>query len=454
MKDAYESAAQSDSLTISNRMTKKIAKLTDVSSDKAIDLPIIESSVGNDIVDIRSVHKELGYFTFDPGFVSTASCESKITYIDGDAGLLSYRGYPIEQLAEQSTYPEVCYLLFYGELPKQEQLNQFTTSLAQHAELDKQKTTSLLNSFNPKWHPMAMLMATVSHLAAMYHDEKAIHDSEYRERAAHRLLAKTATIAAAIHRYRQGKVIKESSGNLSYTENFLQMAFDDFNPESTLSQKYAKAMDLILILHADHEQNASTSTVRLSGSTETSPYAALVAGIASLWGPAHGGANEAVIGMLEEIAESGQPLQSYIDRAKDKKSHFRLMGFGHRIYKHYDPRAKIIREACHALLAELDSDGSNRPLLETARQLERIALEDDYFISRKLYPNVDFYSGIIFNVMGLPRDMFTVIFALARTIGWISHWNEMLSDPHTRIGRPRQLYSGYNQRSYVPIKQR
>ena len=435
-------------------MAKKTAKLTDVSSEKEIELPIIESSVGNNIVDIRSVHKELGYFTFDPGFVSTASCESKITYIDGDLGLLNYRGYPIEQLAQHSTYTEVCYLLFYGELPKQNELAQFTAKLAEHARLDKQKITNLLSSFDPEWHPMAMLMAAVSHLAAMYHNEKEIHNPKYRERSAHRLIAKMATLAAAILRYHQRKPPKEPNDDLPYTENFLQMALDHFDPQSVLAQKYAKAMDLILILHADHEQNASTSTVRLSGSTETSPYAALVAGIASLWGPAHGGANEAVINMLEEIVESGQSLQYYIDRAKDKKSHFRLMGFGHRIYKHYDPRAKIIRETCHALLAELDSDDSNHPLLETAMQLEKIALEDDYFISRKLYPNVDFYSGIIFSAMKLPRDMYTVIFALARTIGWISHWNEMLCDPHTRIGRPRQLYSGHQQRSYVAIEQR
>ena len=435
-------------------MADKKVDLRDPRSNREIELPVMESTMGSSIIDIRSVHKELGYFTFDPGFVSTASCESKITYIDGDAGLLNYRGYPIEQLAEKSSYSEVCYLLWYGELPTAAELRNFNASLAAHAEPETHKITALLGSFDRHQHPMAMLMAALCQLAATHHDEMAIHDAAYRERSAHRLIAKVAAIAACIFRYKQAKAFKSANRNLSYTPRFLDMALDDYDPQSTLSQKYAKAMDLILLLHADHEQNASTSTVRLSGSTETNPYAALVAGIASLWGPAHGGANEAVIDMLDSIVASGQPLQSYIDRAKDKNSHFRLMGFGHRIYKNYDPRAKIIRTICHELLSELDSDNTNEPLLETARELESIALKDDYFISRKLYPNVDFYSGIIFNAMGLPRDMYTVIFALARTIGWISHWNEMLCDPLTRIGRPRQLYTGYARRDYVPIQQR
>ena len=435
-------------------MTEKKVNLNDPQTNKEIELPVMESTIGANIIDIRSIYKQLGYFTFDPGFVSTASCESKITYIDGNAGLLNYCGYPIDQLAEKSNYPEVCYLLLYGDLPTTNQLEKFNACLIEHAELDNEKIIALFDSFERHWHPMAMLMAAFCQLAAMYHNELAIHDAAYRELSAHRLIAKVAAIAAYIFRYKQGKTLKKPNSSLPYTERFLDMALDDFDRNSSLSKKYTKAMDLILLLHADHEQNASTSTVRLSGSTETSPYAALVAGVASLWGAAHGGANEAVIDMLESIVESGQPLQSYIDRAKDKNSHFRLMGFGHRIYKNYDPRAKIIRVICHELLSELDSNNADKPLLDTAIELESIALQDDYFISRKLYPNVDFYSGIIFNAMGLPRDMYTVIFALARTIGWISHWNEMLGDPHTRIGRPRQLYTGHTCRDYVPIPER
>ena len=435
-------------------MKDKNVDLKDYRSNKEIELPIMDATSGADIIDIRSIYQQLGYFTFDPGFVSTASCESKITYIDGDEGLLYYRGYPIEQLAEKSNYPEVCYLLLYGELPTADQLQNFNVSLSEHANLDIEKITALLGGFDRHGHPMAMLMAALSHLSAMYHNELAIHDEAYREKAALRLIAKVPAIAAYILRYKQAKKFKKPNNDLSYTERFLDMLLDDFDTQSSLSQKYAAAMDLILLLHADHEQNASTSTVRLSGSTETNPYAALVAGIASLWGAAHGGANEAVIDMLESIVESGQPLQSYIDRAKDKNSHFRLMGFGHRIYKNYDPRAKIIRTICHQLLSELNKDNTNEPLLDTARELEKIALKDDYFISRKLYPNVDFYSGIILNAMGLPRDMYTVIFALARTIGWVSHWNEMLGDPLTRIGRPRQLYTGYTRRDYTLISGR
>ena len=427
-------------------MTERKVNLSDPQKNEEIELPVMESTIGADSIDIRLIYQKSGYFTFDPGFVSTASCESKITYIDGDAGLLNYRGYPIDQLAEHSNYPEVSYLLLHGDLPTTHQLGQFNAKISEHAQLHREKITTLFSSFDKHWHPMAMLMAALCQLAAKYHDELAIHDDSYRERATHQLIAKVAAISAYILCYKKNKTFKEPNCNLPYTERFLDMAFDDFEPSSPLSQKYVKAMDLILLLHADHEQNASTSTVRLSGSTETSPYAALVAGIASLWGPAHGGANEAVIDMLEEIVASGQPLQSYIDRAKDKNSHFRLMGFGHRIYKNYDPRAKIIRATCYELLSELDSGNANKPLLDAAKELESIALKDDYFISRKLYPNVDFYSGIIFNAMGLPRDMYTVIFALARTIGWISHWNEMLCDPHYRIGRPRQLYTGHTLR--------
>ena len=434
-------------------MGNKTIKLTDPQADQEVTLPILESSAGADIVDIRPLYTELGYFAFDPGFASTASCESKITYIDGARGLLSYRGYAIEQLAENSNYPEVCYLLLHGELPRRRQLDDFNRSLLAHGELDQRALASLFDGFGRERHPMAMLMAALSYLAALYHPQLAIHDPRYREQTAHRLIAKMATVVAWIIRYRNGEAFAERDPQLSYTEGFLKMAFGDFHGDSALRKKIATAMDLILLLHADHEQNASTSAVRLSGSTETSPYAALTAGVTSLWGPAHGGANEAVIHMLETIVESGRPLDYYIRRAKDKNDHFRLMGFGHRVYKNYDPRAKILCRTCHELLEQLMDDGY-RPLLKTARRLEKIALEDDYFISRKLYPNVDFYSGIILNAMGLSRDMFTVIFALARTVGWISHWNEMLADAHTRIGRPRQLYTGSRERTFAPIDER
>ena len=435
------------------KVGNKTVKLTDPQADKEITLPVMESTAGPDIIDIRPIYAELGYFTFDPGFVSTASCESKITYIDGGRGLLSYRGYAIEQLAENSNYPEVCYLLLYGELPNQQQLDDFNRSLLAHGDLDKRALSSLFEGFGRERHPMAMLMAAVSYLAALYHGELDIHDPGYRERAAHRLVAKVATIAAWIVRYRNGEALADRDPQLSYTEGFLDVALGDFGGRPALRKKFAAAMDLILLLHADHEQNASTSTVRLSGSTETTPYAALTAGITSLWGAAHGGANEAVIHMLETIVNSGRSLDYYIKRAKDKNDHFRLMGFGHRVYKNYDPRAKILRQTCRELFAQLEDEGHG-PLLETARRLEKIALEDDYFISRKLYPNVDFYSGIILNAMGLARDMFTVIFALARTIGWISHWNEMMADAHTRIGRPRQLYTGNHERTFTPIERR
>ena len=431
--------------------SKKSIRLTDSETNKPLDLPVYEATEGLSGLDIGTLSKESGCFIFDPGFVSTASCESKITYIDGSKGELRYRGYSIEQLAEESNYVETAFLLYYGELPSETQLNQFKQNLAEQTTLDMQSMETLFSSFSRKAHPMTMLMAAVSNLAARYHPDKDIYNREYRDQSFFQLLAKIPVIVAWIHCYREGKKLTPPIPGSSYTQNFVEIMFTDIKK---VSDTFIQAMDVILLLHADHEQNASTSTVRLTGSTEASPYAAITSGIASLWGPAHGGANESVVKMLEDIVSSGKPLQHYIDRAKDKKDNFRLMGFGHRIYKHYDPRAKIIQEICHKLLAELGAEDHNKPLLDTARELEKIALEDNYFVTRKLYPNVDFYSGIILSAMGMPRDIFTAIFALARTAGWLSHWNEMMSDGHVRIYRPRQLYTGNTIRNYTPIDKR
>lgn len=434
-------------------MGSNTVTVTDNATGKKVDLPVRHGTEGASVIDIGKLYSELGYFTFDPGFVSTGSCESKITFIDGDKGQLSYRGYPIEQLAESSSFPEVCYLLLNKELPSADQLNDFNDTISSHKLLDE-AVRRFYRGFHSDAHPMAMMMSVVAALSAFYHDELAVHDPEYRMLAAHRLIAKMPTIAAWTYKSTCGQRFVYPRDDCDYTTNFMRMMFAlptrDYEPSPTL----VRAMDLILLLHADHEQNASTSTVRLTGSSEATPYAAVAAGIGSLWGPAHGGANEAVIRMLDEIVESGKPLQQYVDRAKDKNDRFRLMGFGHRIYKNYDPRAKIIREICHDLLNEMGSNNPNQPLLDNAMALERIALEDDYFVERKLYPNVDFYSGIIFQAMGIPTSMFTVIFALARTVGWISHWMEMMEDKDFRIGRPRQLYTGYQTRDYIPIDKR
>ena len=426
--------------------------LTGKESGEALELPVLPGSEGASTIDIAELNKRLGYFTFDPGFVSTASCESKITYIDGDRGQLKYRGYPIDQLATHSHFVETACLIYYGELPRRQQLDEFNRVLTTHGKIDKQAMTLLYRAFPNNAHPMATLMASVSYLAALYHEDKNIYDERYREKSFLIMLSKMALITAWAFRTHQKKSLIDPDPTLPFTRNFMYMMFGD--EKTPVSDTLIRAMDLILLLHADHEQNASTSTVRLSGSTETSPYAALVSGIAALWGPAHGGANEAVVKMLEEIVSSGKPLEHYIERAKDKRDNYRLMGFGHRVYKNYDPRAKIIRTSCYELLSELGPDNPNRPLLETAMELEKIALEDEYFISRKLYPNVDFYSGIIFSAMKLPLDMYTAIFALARTAGWLSHWNEMMSHGHVRIYRPRQLYTGHTDRDYIPIDRR
>ena len=435
-----------------------MSKFTLKTSDKTLDLPVLEASDGPNTIDIRAIYKEINHFTFDPGFVATASCASKITYIDGDQGLLRYRGYPIEQLAELGNFPETAYLLMYGALPTTSQLATFNHSLCQYMPFANDGIPNLIKAFPQDAHPMAILIAALSFLAAQHHKEINIHDPDYREQSALRLIAQVATIVSAIFQHRHNKPPVAPRPEAEYTDNFLHMmsgASED-SPLNDIQKRdvFKRAMDVIFILHADHEQNASTSTVRMAGSTETNPYAALSAGVAALWGPAHGGANEAVIRMLEDIVSSGKPLSDYIARAKDKNDSFRLMGFGHRVYKNHDPRATIIRQICHDLLTTLEDDNPNRNLLQIAIELERVALEEEYFVSRKLYPNVDFYSGIIFRALGLPCDMFTAIFALARTSGWVSHWIEMLTDKSLRISRPRQLYIGESARAYLPISQR
>ena len=423
--------------------------LTDNGSRKSIELPLIQGTDGAPVLDIRSLHKELGCFTFDPGFLATASTESAITYIDGDAGILRYRGYPIEQLAEQSTYLEVAYLLLYGELPTAEELETFRYSITHHTMMHE-SLKKFFDGFHYDAHPMAMMVGVIGSLSAFYHGQTDINDPEDRLLAAHRIIAKVPTIAAACYKHAVGEPVIFPNNRLSYSANLMHMLFSVPSEHYEVSQTVKRTMDLLFILHADHEQNASTSTVRLCGSSGTDPFACIAAGCASLWGPAHGGANEAVLHMLEQIGDVSQATR-YLDRAKDKDDPFRLMGFGHRVYKNYDPRAKLIREACHDLLEELQIDN---PLLELAMKLEEIALEDEYFVERKLYPNVDFYSGIIYRALGLPTSMFTPMFAIARTSGWISHWIEMVSDPEMRIGRPRQIYTGAAVRDYSPMSER
>ena len=434
-------------------MAQRTVTVIDNTTGKKVDLPILDGTNGPSAIDIGKLYKELGYFTFDPGFVSTGSCESTITFIDGDRGLLRYRGYPIEQLAEKSTFLEVCYLLLYGELPNKKEYSEFEGRQKTHTMLDEKMRRFYLGFHNDS-HPMAMMVATVGALSAFYHDQIDVHNPGSREIAANRLIAKVPTMAAWAYKYTVGQPFVYPDNSLDYVSNFLCMMFGLPSMNYHPSPVFVRAMDIILILHADHEQNASTSTVRLAGSSGANPYAALSAGISSLWGPAHGGANEAVINMLTDIVQSDHDVNYYVERAKDKKSKFRLMGFGHRVYKNYDPRAKIIRNVCHELLNELGGNDPNQALFDTAMELERIVLEDDYFVERKLYPNVDFYSGIILRAMGIPLTMFTVIFSLARTVGWISHWKEHMSDPDARIGRPRQLYIGSDERDYVPIEKR
>ena len=434
-------------------MSEETVTIIDDATGKEIKLPLYTPTAGPKVIDIGRLYRELGYFTYDPGFMSTASCSSAITFLDGDKGVLQYRGYPIDQLAEHSSYLEVCFLLLNNRLPSREELDEFVTTVTNHTMLHE-AMIRFFSGFRRDAHPMAIMVGVVGALAAFYHDHMDIHNEEHRMITAYRLVAKMPTIAAMSYRYANGKPFVYPKNHLSYTENFLYMMFsmpsEDYTPDPLL----AKALDLIMILHADHEQNASTSTVRLAGSSDANPFAAVASGIAALWGPAHGGANEAVIRMLIDIKESGKPLQAFVDRAKDKSDPFRLMGFGHRVYKNYDPRAKLIREICHQLLNDMEATGEQQKLLETAMALEKVALEDEYFVQRNLYPNVDFYSGIIFLAMGIPMNMFTVIFAMARTIGWISQWNEMMSDAESKIGRPRQLYNGVIDLDYVPIDKR
>ncbi len=432
---------------------KETITLTDNSTGDSIELPILRPTNGTPTIDVRTLYKQLGYFTYDPGFLSTASCRSSITYLNGEEGVLQYGGYPIEQLAENSNFLETCYLLLDGELPNEQELKQFTTIITCHTMLHE-ALKRFYSGFRRDAHPMAIMVGVVGALSSFYHDDIDIHNAEHRMIAAHQLIAKMPTIAAWSYRYANGLPFTYPKNDLSYSENFLHMMFSMPTEPYTPDPYYAKALDLIMILHADHEQNASTSTVRLTGSSEANPFAAVSAGIASLWGPAHGGANESVIRMLVDIAESDNDVQYYIDRAKDKSNNFRLMGFGHRIYKNHDPRAVIIRQTCHDLLEHLGKGNEYQELFDTAMELERIALNDEYFVSRHLYPNVDFYSGIILLAMGIPLNMFTVIFAMSRTVGWITHWNEMVQDPESRIGRPRQLYSGALPRDYVALDKR
>jgi citrate synthase len=417
---------------------------------KVVTLPVYQGTEGPGVIDIRNLYGETGLFTFDPGFVSTGSCQSEITYIDGDKGTLLYRGYPIQQLADKSDFMEVAYLLLYGELPMAPQKEEFVQSLNSHSLVHEQ-LTFFYRGFRRDAHPMSVMVGVVGALSSFYHDSLDIRDERQRHIAALRLIAKMPTLAAMAYKYSTGQPFVYPQTHLSYAENLLNMMFSVPIKPYEVNPRWAKAIDSILILHADHEQNVSTSTVRLAGSSGANPFACIASGIAALWGPAHGGANEAVLTMLKEIGHVGR-IPEYIERAKDKNDPFRLMGFGHRIYKNYDPRAVVLRQSCHEILSEMGIE--HDPLLELAMELERIALADDYFIEKKLYPNVDFYSGIIFKAIGIPVSMFTVLFAIARTVGWIAQWKEMIADPMQKIARPRQLYMGQDYRDYVPIDQR
>jgi citrate synthase len=414
------------------------------------EFPVLKGSIGPDVIDIRSLYSKAGVFTYDPGFTSTGSCESHITYIDGDEGTLLYRGYPIDQLAENSNFIEVCYLLLHGELPEAKELENFDMTIRRHTMLHDQ-FDQFFRGFRRDAHPMAVMVGTVGALSAFYHDSTDINDPQARIIASHRMIAKMPTIAARAYKYSIGQPFISPRNDLDFAGNFLRMCFAVPAEDFELNKTLAKAMDKIFILHADHEQNASTSTVRLAGSSGANPFACIASGIASLWGPAHGGANEAALNMLEEIGTVDK-IPEFIARAKDKNDPFRLMGFGHRVYKNYDPRAKVMRDTCHEVLDVMGV--RDEPLLQVALELEKIALEDPYFVEKKLYPNIDFYSGITLRAMGFPTSMFTVLFALARTVGWIAQWTEMLEDPVQKIGRPRQLFAGATERNYIPITKR
>ncbi|MDE0334696.1 MAG: citrate synthase [Defluviicoccus sp.] len=431
--------APEDSITIVNN----------ASGDK-VTFPVLQGSCGPKVIDIRKLYGATDMFTYDPGFTATGSCESSITFIDGEAGVLLHRGYPIEDLAKHSDFMEVCYLLLYGELPTPSEKDTFVHAITYHTMVHEQ-LHKFIDGFRRDAHPMAIMCGIVGALSAFYHDSTDISDPYQRMVASYRMIAKMPTIAAWAFKYSLGQPFIYPRNDLTYAENFIHMMFATPCEDYEISPTIARALDRILILHADHEQNASTSTVRLAGSSGANPFACIAAGIASLWGPAHGGANEAVLNMLNEIGSPNR-IGEFVDKAKNPDDPFRLMGFGHRVYKNFDPRARLMRESCHEVLNELGV--ANEPLLELAMELERIALEDDYFVERRLYPNVDFYSGIIFKAIGIPVSMFTVLFAVARTVGWVAQWNEMVEDPNQKIGRPRQLYTGYEQRPYVPLSAR
>ncbi len=437
-------------MTSSSTDSKQTCTLTNNATGESYELPVLDGSIGPKVIDVRKLYAETDFFTYDPGFTSTGSCESRITYIDGDEGILLYRGYPINELANNSDYTEVCYLLLYGKLPSAEQKTKFAHDITYHTMLNEQINT-FYQGFRRDSHPMAIMCGVVGALSAFYHDSLDINDPYHRMVASYRMIAKIPTIAAQAYKYSIGQPFVYPRNDLNYAENFLHMMFSTPAEDYEISPVLAKAMDRILILHADHEQNASTSTVRLAGSSGANPFACIAAGIASLWGPAHGGANEAVLTMLQQIGDKDN-IDEFIKKAKDKDDPFRLMGFGHRVYKNFDPRSRVMQQSCHEVLEEMGV--KDEPLLELAMELERIALEDEYFVDRKLYPNVDFYSGIIFRAMGIPTSMFTVLFAVARTVGWIAQWNEMIEDPSQKIGRPRQLYLGAIQRPYVETDKR
>lgn len=431
-------------------MAENKITLSDDELSRLSEMPVLTGTLGPSVIDIRSLYASTGHFTYDPGFTSTASCTSKITFIDGDAGVLLYRGYPIEELAEKCDFLEVCYLLLNGELPNGSEMKEFVKMVSQHVMVHEQ-LTRFYSGFRRDAHPMAVLVGVVGALSAFYHDATDINCREDRYISAIRLIAKMPNIVAMCHKYSTGNPFIYPKRKLGYAENFMRMMMGDPCDDYIANPVLIRALDRILILHADHEQNASTSTVRLAGSSGANPYACVAAGIACLWGAAHGGANEAVLNMLEEIGDVSQ-ISNYVAKAKDKNDPFRLMGFGHRVYKNYDPRAKLMRQTCHEVLDELNLNDD--PLFKLAMELERVALEDSYFVEKKLYPNVDFYSGIVLRALGIPTDMFTAIFAMARSVGWIAQWDEMISDPELKIGRPRQLYRGVTKREVKPISQR
>ena len=430
-------------------MTKEVFTLTSPDG-KTMELPVRKGTTGPDVVEIGRLYTEQGVFTYDPGFVSTGSCDSDITFIDGKEGVLMYRGYPVEQLAKHSSFVEVAYLLLYGELPSADELASFETSITHHSMLNE-GMLRFFNGFRYDAHPMAVVSAVVGSMSAYYHDTMDVNNAEARDVFTHRIIAKLPTIAAAAHKLTAGQPFIYPRNDLSYAENLLRMLFAVPAEEYEIDEVASEALDLLFILHADHEQNCSTSTVRMAGSSGANPYSAIAAGISALWGPAHGGANEAVLRMLKEIGDA-KNIPKYVDKAKDKNDPFRLMGFGHRVYKNFDPRATIIREMCHKVLDKLGRADS--PLFELALELEQVALQDDYFVEKNLYPNVDFYSGIIYRALGIPTSMFTVMFAIGRTVGWVAHWREMITDPHGRISRPRQLYTGPERRDYVAVDKR